>query len=54
MIKRGEKVESASEVNHEGVVMKLDWRGGSAIDFGVVVLQCYSCDADQTEGETAH
>lgn len=27
------------------------WGGGccSAIDFGVVVLLCYSCDADQTE-----
>lgn len=26
----------------------------SVIDFGVVVVQCYCCDADQMKGKTAH
>lgn len=37
------------------------WGGGSrgeeccsVIDFRVVVLQCYCCDADLIKGETAH
>lgn len=59
---KGEKEEAVLRRAKEGVIV--EQRGGvggsrgeeccSVIDFRVVVLQCYCCDADLIKGETAH